>query len=305
MALAALSLLGGLRPELALLLGAGFALISGGVFLDHINKGVKRLLALSIVGLGAGMNLMQVMQAGLHGLVYSALSIGFALAVGLALGRLLKVERALSWLISGGTAICGGSAIAALAPVLHAKGHQTSVALGVVFMLNALGLVVFPALGHMLGLSQVEFGVWSAMAIHDTSSVVGAGMAYGPEALEVATTTKLVRALWIVPLVLAVQAVYHRTDPAAEGAPTPPRKYPWFIAGFVAMAALVSFIPALQEAGAHIAALSRRALVLTLFLIGASLTPSALKNVGFAPFLQGAVLWAAASLFALAVVKIL
>jgi uncharacterized integral membrane protein (TIGR00698 family) len=224
------------------------------------------------------------------------------LALGWWLARLLKVERDAGLLISVGTAICGGSAIAAVAPVLRAKEHEISVALATVFLLNAVALVIFPPIGHAVGLGQEAFGLWSALAIHDTSSVVGAGLAYGPRALEVATTVKLARALWIVPLTLGIGWMVARKGQASADAP--PVKKPWFIAGFLAMAALVTFIPALHTGGHVIAAAAQRVLVLTLFLIGAGLSREALRTVGLRPFLQGLVLWLIVGSLGLGAVKL-
>jgi uncharacterized integral membrane protein (TIGR00698 family) len=248
------------------------------------------------------MNLRAVARAGLHGLGYTALSLVLVLALGWWLARLLKVERDAGLLISVGTAICGGSAIAAVAPVLHAKEHEISVALATVFLLNAAALLIFPPLGHAAGLGQDAFGLWAALAIHDTSSVVGAGLAYGPRALEVATTVKLARALWIVPLTLSIGWIVARRGAASIDAP--PVKKPWFIAGFLIMAALVTFVPGLHAPGQFIAIAARRVLVLTLFLIGAGLSREALRSVGLRPFLQGLLLWLIVGSLGLGAVKL-
>jgi uncharacterized integral membrane protein (TIGR00698 family) len=252
------------------------------------------------------MNLIAVAKAGLHGLAITALSITLVLTLGLWLARRLKVDRDAGLLIAVGTAICGGSAIAAVAPVIRARAHQVSVALATVFLLNAVALLVFPPIGHRLGLGQNAFGLWAALAIHDTSSVVGAGLAYGPRALEVATTVKLARALWIVPLTLFIGYLdARRRSKEATGLPESPDalpvKKPWFIAGFLAMAAVVTWIPALRLPGHWIALGAQRVLVLTLFLIGAGLSRKALKEVGIRPLMQGLLLWlvvCAAGLFA-------
>jgi len=273
----------------ALIGGAVLALTLGNRWLDLTRTWTHRLLPLAVVGLGADMNLRAVAKAGLHGLGYTAISLALVLALGWWLARLMKVERDAGLLISVGTAICGGSAIAAVAPVLRAKEQELSVALATVFLLNAVALVIFPPLGHAAGLGQDAFGLWSALAIHDTSSVVGAGLAYGPRALEVATTVKLARALWIVPLTLGIGWLVARRGGTSTDAP--PVKKPWFIAGFLAMAALVTFVPVLHEPGRFIAAGARRVLVLTLFLIGAGLSRDALRSVGLRPFMLGLVLW--------------
>ncbi|HJV38834.1 MAG TPA: putative sulfate exporter family transporter [Geothrix sp.] len=286
----------------ALVGGAALALTLGNPEASLTRRWTHRLLPLAVIGLGADMNLRAVAKAGLHGLGYTALSLALVLALGLWLARTLKVDSETGLLISVGTAICGGSAIAAVAPVIRARDHGISVALATVFLLNAAALVIFPPLGHATGLGQDAFGLWSALAIHDTSSVVGAGLAYGPRALEVATTVKLARALWIVPLTFGIGWVMARREPASADAP--PVKKPWFIAGFLAMAALVTFVPALQVPGHLVAAAARRVLVLTLFLIGAGLSREALRSVGLRPFLQGLVLWLIVGSLGLGAVKL-
>jgi uncharacterized integral membrane protein (TIGR00698 family) len=190
-----------------------------------------------------------------------------------------------------GTAICGGSAIAAVAPVIRAKDEEVSMALATVFLLNATALVIFPLIGHALHLGERPFGLWAALAIHDTSSVVGAASGYGPEALLVATTTKLARALWIVPVAFGIGLLYARFHVFDGEAGHAKAKRPWFILGFLAMAALVTFVPALKPAGAWVNAAAKRTLVLTLFLLGCGLSREALKRVGPRPFLQGLLLW--------------
>jgi len=285
----------------ALVGGALLALTVGNPWPELTRSWTHRLLPLAVVGLGADMNLRAVAKAGLHGLGYTAVSLTLVLAMGWWLARVMRVERDAGLLISVGTAICGGSAIAAVAPVLRAKEHEISVALATVFLLNAAALVLFPPIGHATGLSQDAFGLWAALAIHDTSSVVGAGLAYGPRALEVATTVKLARALWIVPLTLAIGWQVARRGTASTDAP--PMKKPWFIAGFLLMAALVTFVPGLHGPGQAIAALARRVLVLTLFLIGAGLSREALRSVGLRPFLLGLVLWLLVGSLGLAAVK--
>ena len=282
--------------------GTLLALTVGNPWQTQTRAWTHRLLPLAVVGLGADMNLRAVAKAGLHGLGYTAVSLALVLALGWWLARWLKVERDAGLLISVGTAICGGSAIAAVAPVLRAKDHEISVALATVFLLNAVALVIFPPIGHAAGLGQEAFGLWSALAIHDTSSVVGAGLAYGPRALEVATTVKLARALWIVPLTLGIGWLVARRG--AASAEAPPVKQPWFIAGFLALAALVTFVPALHGPGHLIAEAARRLLVLTLFLIGAGLSREALRTVGLRPFLQGLVLWLIVGSLGLGAVKL-
>jgi len=273
-----------------LLLGLVLALAFGNPWLDRTRRVTGKLLALSVVGLGAGMDLRIVARVGAHGILYTVAGIATALALGAILARLFGVGRNVGMLISVGTAICGGSAIAAVVPVLRPKEHETSVALGTVFLLNAFALFLFPAIGHVVGLRDAQFGLWSALAIHDTSSVVGAAVSWGGTAVGIATTVKLARALWIVPLTLAI-AAWHRSVSGEDTKAKPGR--PWFIAGFVAVAALVTYIPSLQRAGHVTAAVARQSLVVTLFLIGASLTRSSVRAVGTRPLLLGVALWIA------------
>lgn len=273
----------------ALILGLALALIVGNPYRHFLQKVTHNLLAFSVVGLGAGMNLLVVGQVGLEGIGYTIIGIFLTLTLGYFIGRMLKIHRDTSLLISVGTAICGGSAIAAVAPAIKAKNQEVSVALGTVFLLNAVALVIFPPLGHYFSLSQTQFGLWSALAIHDTSSVVGAALQYGPKALQIATTVKLARALWIVPVTFGVGFLRAREGQAEGGAGK--AKKPWFILGFVIAAALVTWVPSLQPAGHVVEMLAKHGLVLTLFLIGSNLTKDTIKSVGFRPFVQGFCLW--------------
>ena len=272
-----------------LALGAGLviAVVAGKPPPAAIGNLTSRTLQLGVVALGAGMNLEVVWRIGSSGALITAISLTAALAVGFALGRWLRVTGDTPLLVSVGTAICGGSAIAAVASVTRSKEPEISVALAVVFILNAVGLVLFPVLGHAFGLSEPVFGRWAALAIHDTSSVVGAGMAYGPIALGIATTTKLARALWIVPLTFAIAIGRQR------GARTDLRavRWPWFILAFVVVAALATWIPALAPLSHPVVLIGQRALVLALFLIGLSLSRGALASVGVRPLLLGVILW--------------
>lgn len=275
-------------PGIALMLGICMALTLGNAYLFTTARLITPLLQMSVIGLGAGMNLVEVGHAGAHGFFYTVIGIALTTTVGLALGRLIRTERDTSLLVTVGTAICGGSAIAAIAPVIRARSHEVSVALATVFFLNAVALFIFPWIGHQFTLSQTQFGFWSALAIHDTSSVVGAAMQYGARALEIATTIKLTRALWIVPMTLAVGMVWNRGNPDA---PAGKAKRPWFILGFLAAAALVTWVPALKPAGHMVFVDAQRSLVVTLFLIGSGLSRSALQMVGRRPLIQGFVLW--------------
>ena len=276
----------------AVVTGVIYALLFGNPFLARTSKLSGTLLGVAIVGMGGGMNLVQVLKAGADGLVLTVVGISAGLALGVGLGRLFGVSRDARWLIAVGTSICGGSAIAAVTPILKAKPHDVALSVATVFILNAVALLIFPPLGHWLGLSQHVFGTWAALAIHDTSSVVGACYQYGPEALDVGTTVKLARALWIVPVALFVGAVVARGDGSgADGAKKPRAKVPWFIPGFLLAAAVVTYVPGTAEAGRFAKSLAQYLMVATLFLIGANLSRDKLKELGPRPFLLGVALW--------------
>jgi uncharacterized integral membrane protein (TIGR00698 family) len=276
---------------LALLTGLGLAFVSG----QRPPAGAKRLtllaLQLGVVALGAGMNLVVVWRVGTSGAAITAMTLSLALGLGLAFGRALGVGRDTSLLISVGTAICGGSAIAAIGSVIEPKEHELSVSLAVVFVLNAAGLLLFPVLGHLLGLGEPVFGRWAALAIHDTSSVVGAGLAYGPTALAVATTTKLARALWIVPMTLVIAVARTTRGRGASLQRLARVRWPWFILAFVVVAAAFTWIPGLDLLAHPIVSLGQRALVLALYLIGLSLSRPAITRVGLRPLILGIALW--------------
>jgi uncharacterized integral membrane protein (TIGR00698 family) len=278
-------------PGIALGLGVGFALLFGTPFLQ-VGKWAKSLLKYAVVGLGFGLNIAQALQAGKEGFVFTLLTILGTLSLGYVLGRVLRVPFRTSFLVATGTAICGGSAIAAVAPVLAAKEEETSVALGAVFILNAVGLVLFPALGHLLGMGQYEFGLWAAIAIHDTSSVVGAAAAYGEEALQVATTVKLTRALWIIPVAFATAFwVGQQQEKKKKGQEKVSVTIPWFIGAFF-LAALVRYLlPQLEFVFVPLVKLAKLGLVLTLFFIGAGLSKARLQSVGWRPFALALGLW--------------
>ncbi len=278
-------------PPLALALGLLLAQPLGNPFPAQTRALTARLLQYSVVGLGFGMNAYAAVQAGRQGLLFTVVSIGGTLLLGYFLGRVLKLSRPLAHLIACGTAICGGSAIAAVGPVLRARDEEMSVALGTVFVLNALALFAFPVIGHALDLSQAQFGLWCAIAIHDTSSVVGAAAAYGDEALQLATTVKLARALWIVPVALGTAFFFRQ-----QGVKV---KLPYFILGFIGAMLLHTFVPALRPLGPVLVQLAKRGLTLTLFLIGAGLSMKTLRAVGLRPFGLGALLWLAVSVLSL------
>ena len=271
-------------PPLALALGLVLALALGNPFPEFTSRCSKWLLQISVVGLGFGMSLNEVLHAGRSGFLYTLVGITFAVACGLFLGRALSVERTPSLLISVGTAICGGSAIAAVGPVVDADDHDMAVSLGTVFILNAIALFVFPFVGHRMALSQNQFGIWSALAIHDTSSVVGAAAKYGSVALGVATTVKLTRALWIVPVTLAVAALNKHKARV---------QVPWFILFFLLASVVRSYSPqSLMPAYAVMLSAAKIGLAVTLFLIGTGLSRKAIAEVGVRPLVQGVVLWA-------------
>ena len=273
---------GVLSPPLALAAGLAYGLsVEHGYHLDA-RRLSKFLLQASVVCLGFGMNLGQVLRVGRSGFIYTAVGIAFALLLGTGLALLLRVGRAPGFLISAGTAICGGSAIAALVPVINATEDATAVSMGTVFLLNSIALFIFPSIGHGLHLSQTQFGLWSALAIHDTSSVVGAAARYGAAALAIATTVKLARALWIVPVSIGA-ALVHRSRAKIQ--------LPWFILFFCLAAVLNSTLPALHTEYTELARLGRLGLGVTLFLIGTTLSRQTLKHVGARPLVQGVLLW--------------
>lgn len=298
---AVLALLPFVSGGVALVAGALLGMTLGNPFAGATRRVSHQLLALSVIGLGAGMDLRVVARAGESGVGYTLVSITACLLLGALLTRVLRVDANIGLLVSIGTAICGGSAIAAVAPTLRPREHEVTVALATVFLLNGAALFLFPLVGHAVGLDQARFGLWSALAIHDTSSVVGASMAYGPRALEVATSVKLARALWIVPVTIGVGLVLARrrraalTDVSTAGVPRP-----WFIAGFLAAAALVTLVPSLRPFGQHVNHFAKHAMSSTLFLIGAGLTRPALRAVGVRPLIHGVTLWLAVAGLSLA-----
>lgn len=271
---------------MALAAGLALALGPGHTHRAQVRRATPRLLAFSVVGLGAGLQLGPVLRTGARGAGFALLSIGLVLGLGLLLIRVLKVDRRTGLLVAIGTAICGGSAIAAVAPVLDAEEGEVTLSLATVFVLNAVALWIFPPLGRLAGLDGPSFGLWAALGIHDTSSVVGAALAFGHGSLENATTTKLARALWIVPLTLGLGLALR-----SKGGEGRKGKRPWFILGFLGAAALVTALPVLVPAGQAVAALARRCLVVTLFLIGASLDRDTLRRLGPRPALLGVILW--------------
>ncbi|MGD0570071.1 MAG: putative sulfate exporter family transporter [Candidatus Sulfotelmatobacter sp.] len=286
---------GFVSPPVALALGLAFGFALPHPYGSEAKKVSKYLLQASVVGLGFGMNLHQVVQAGRSGFVYTMLGISFALLVGMGLGLLLGVQRVPAFLISTGTAICGGSAIAAVGPITHASDDEMAVSLGTVFVLNSVALLIFPAIGAALKLSQSQFGLWAALAIHDTSSVVGAAAKYGAEALAIATTVKLARALWIVPLSVGT-AIVMRAKAKIQ--------WPWFIVLFCLAAVCNTYLPSGAHAYSLAVKVAKIGLTATLFLIGSGISMATLKQVGHRPLLQGIILWLLVSIGSLWLIHI-
>ena len=283
-----------LPTAVALLAGIALAVTLGSPFPVFTKKVSKYLLQASVVGLGFGMNLYSAVESGK---LFTIVSVVGVMVIGTLLGRVFKLSRNNSYLISSGTAICGGSAIAAVAPVIDADDNETTLSMVTVFVLNAVALLIFPAIGHLVGLSQEQFGTWAAIAIHDTSSVVGAGAAYGEEALKVATTVKLTRALWIIPLAIATTFIFKKKGKKIS--------IPWFIFLFIGAMLANTYLNIPQAVSAGIAGFAKNALGSTLFLIGCGLSVQSVKEVGFRPFLLGISLWAVISVSSLMVVTLM
>ena len=279
---------------IALVGGFLFTLFFGHPFEKLNHKATNLLLKASVVGLGFGMNLDSALAAGRDGFWLTVCSITLVLTLGYFIGKRLGMPRRTSHLVASGTAICGGSAIAAVAPAVNASEKEMSVSLGVVFLLNAIALVVFPFIGHLLGLTQHQFGLWSAIAIHDTSSVVGAASAYGDEALMVATTVKLARALWIIPISLLSAVLFKSSGKKIS--------IPWFIFFFILAMLANTYLPFVSTFGPAINSISKTTLVVTLFLIGAGLSVEKIKSVGWKPLILGIVLWVIVSVLSLVAV---
>ncbi len=269
-------------PPLALLGGLVYGLSLAHPFHVESRNLSKFLLQVSVIGLGFGMNLHEVVRAGRSGFLYTAVGITAALLLGFSLGYLIRVDKKPSLLISAGTAICGGSAIAAIGPIAEANEEEMAVSLGVVFILNSVALFLFPAIGSALHLSQTQFGLWSALAIHDTSSVVGATAKYGPIALQVGTTVKLARALWIVPISVLTAFVL-KTKARIQ--------WPWFILFFCIAAVFNTLLPVFKPEFSALKHLGEVVLTVTLFLIGTGLNKETIRKVGVRPLLQGFSLW--------------
>lgn len=272
-------------PPVVLFVGLAYAVLCGQAYPKFNKMASKKLLQYAVVGLGFGMDLHESLASGKEGMLFTIASVAGTMIIGMLIGyKALKINNTTAYLISSGTAICGGSAIAAVGPVVKAKDSEMSIALATIFILNAVALFLFPVLGHCLGLSQQEFGMWAAIAIHDTSSVVGAGAAYGEEALQVATTIKLTRALWIIPLTLVTSLIF-RSDRKKIS-------IPWFIFWFIlAIIANTYLLDSVPEVGRAVSGFSRKLLTLTMFFIGSSLSKEIVRAVGIRPMIQGVILW--------------
>ena len=284
-----------ITAPIALLLGIIMTQTLGHPFIHLNNKATKILLQLSVIGLGFGMNLYSAINSSKEGILLTIVTISVTLSAGLLFGKFLKVNKNTNLLIASGTAICGGSAIAAVSPVLKAKEEEISVSLGTVFLLNAIALFVFPFIGHLLHMTQTNFGIWAAIAIHDTSSVVAAGQAYGHDALQTAITVKLARSLWIIPVVFLMMILTKNKGHKI--------KLPWFIAGFVLTMIINTYLPSMQGIDVTLSSIAKKLLTITLFFIGAGLTRERLKTVGIKPLLLGVSLWILISVISLAAIE--
>ncbi len=279
-----------ISAPVALIAGFLFTLLFGHPMPRFASQTTSWLLKASVVGIGFGMNVQEALSVGREGFVLTIFSITIVLSVGYLLGRALGLNRRMAHLISSGTAICGGSAIAAVAPAIEAKGEEISISLGVIFLLNSIALVIFPVMGHYFDLTQHQFGLWSAIAIHDTSSVVGAAATYGEQALKVATTVKLTRALWIIPISILSVILFRSQSKKIS--------IPWFIFLFVG-AMLLNSLFAIEPLASHIYHLSKSMLVVTLFLIGSGISVAAIKATGLKPIILGVSLWVTISVVSL------
>ncbi|MBF8150802.1 putative sulfate exporter family transporter [Winogradskyella sp. F6397] len=286
-----IALLGLINSPTALIVGFIYTTLFNTPFKAYNHKAIHYLLKISVVGLGFGMFIKETLETGKAGLNLTIYSIILTLSLGLLLSRLLKLDLKLGHLITSGTAICGGSAIAAISPVIKAKSKTISIALGIVFLLNSIALFVFPAVGHFLNLSQEQFGLWCAIAIHDTSSVVGATLGYGEEALRIATTVKLSRTLWIIPLSIFSMFLFKTKDEKI--------KIPYFIILFI-VAIIINSYHILPDPTTHfIVSMSKRLLIITLFLVGSTISIKDLKHTGMKPIVLAITLWLFISIFSL------
>lgn len=283
-----------ISPAIALFTGLLFAFFCTMPYAKFNKKSSKYLLQASVVGLGFGMNVTESLKSGSEGMLFTVVSVIGVMAIGVLFGYWMKINRKTSYLISSGTAICGGSAIAAVGPVLKANENEMAVSLGVIFILNAVALFIFPPIGHLLDMSQAQFGTWAAIAIHDTSSVVGAGDAYGAEACQIATLIKCTRALWIIPLAFATMLIFRDKTSKVS--------IPWFIFLFVLAMIVNTYCGLPQALTSSLVYIAKKLLIVTLFFIGASLSISMIKNVGIKPLLLAILLWVVIGVSSLGVV---
>ncbi|MCL3850138.1 MULTISPECIES: putative sulfate exporter family transporter [Parabacteroides] len=283
-----------ISPAIALFLGLALGMTAGQPFPKFSKKTSKYLLQFSVVGLGFGMNLHESLKTGKEGMLFTIVSVAAVLVLGIYLGKRLMMDRKTAYLISAGTAICGGSAIAAVGPVVKANDNEMSMALGTIFILNAIALFIFPPIGHLLNMTQEQFGMWAAIAIHDTSSVVGAGAAYGEKALEIATMVKLTRALWIIPITIVTMFLFKQKGGKIA--------IPWFIFFFILAMVANTFLTIPETVTGSLVWLAKKGLTVTLFLIGAGLSRKVIKQVGVRPMVQGVVLWVFIGLISLGVI---
>ena len=298
------TLLPQVTPAIALFMGLALALVAGQAYPKFAKKTSKYLLQASVIGLGFGMNLHESLASGKEGMLFTIVSVAAVMIIGFFVGKWLRVDRKTAYLISSGTAICGGSAIAAVAPVVKADDNQMSVSLGTIFVLNAIALFIFPPIGHWLGMTQEQFGEWAAIAIHDTSSVVGAGEAfdrsYFPDAegkaLQIATLIKCTRALWIIPLALITTLIFKEKNSKIY--------IPWFIFLFVLAMVANTYIALPKQLTGSLVWLAKKGLTVTLFLIGSGLSVDVLRSVGIKPMVQGILLWIVIALLSLAVIML-
>lgn len=272
-----------ITPAIALFIGLFYALVFNKPYPKFNKKASKYLLQTSVVGLGFGMNVTEALKSGGNGMLFTIASVVGVMIIGVVVGRMMHINRKTSYLISSGTAICGGSAIAAVGPTLKADEDEMAVSLGAIFILNAIALFIFPPIGHFFELNEIQFGTWAAIAIHDTSSVVGAGEVYGQLALQTATLIKLTRALWIIPLAIVTMFIFRDNSKKIS--------IPWFIFLFIIAMLINTYCNLSNELTSSIAWLAKKGLILTLFFIGASLSLATIKHIGIKPLILATILW--------------
>src|SRR5690554_308076 len=286
-----LAILNYLSSPIALMLGFLLTLLIGNPFPEQSKKAIQYLLKISVIGLGFGMSLMETIKTSKDGFIITVISIFLTVGLGLLLIKILRIDKKLGFLMTSGTSICGGSAIAAVSPIIKANLKTISMAIGVIFLLNSIALFIFPSIGHFFNLTQEQFGIWAAIAIHDTSSVVGAALEYGDKALQIATTVKLARTLWIIPLTFFAMLLFKSKNQKV--------KIPFFILGFITAMLINSYNLIPDVVSSNIVDISKRTLIVTLFLVGTTLTVGDLKQNGYKPILFSTILWVFISAFSL------